>query len=291
MLTFLSDLENMASMRNEHIVLEVGVTSEEGTCWRMLQFGRIAVSEPHRRRGFYRLTQLKCCSCAIHCCGCSTVSPTCNMCTDKYHLDHLNKIRVCDRGKMWRTCGFVSPRRMRDMNFLHPGCLVDAMDEDNYTGCIPFPSSHNARDPNWLHPYRPAMPSRTSKISQKPARKQKLSMPQDDEDSELDEFETDRKERGMYDDSDEESEDELAGQRSDEDEEGSEAESSEMARQRFQGWQADELDGQEEEFTEESGDDSEISEDDNEEEAPRKRSKQSDQDRLANLRKGELHAS
>lgn len=132
------------------------------------------------------------------------------------------------------------------------------------------------------------MPSKSTKTSQKPARKQQLAMPHDDEDSEMDEFEAERRQRGMYDDSDEDSEESLErdGEDSEDEDGGSEAESSEMARKRWQGWQADELDGQEEEFTEESGeDDEDSSEDDSEEEAPRRKSK-TDQDRLASLRKG-----
>ena len=136
------------------------------------------------------------------------------------------------------------------------------------------------------------MPHRT--IKGKTTRKQQLPMPRDSDDSEVDEFETERRQRGMYDDSDEEFDGDLPKEYSDDSEngdEGSEAESSEMARQRWQGWQADELDGQEEEFTEESdGDEEEGSEDDSAEEGPRRKSR-SVQDRLASLRKGERSCS
>lgn len=136
------------------------------------------------------------------------------------------------------------------------------------------------------------MPSKNSHVPRKSASKKVLPMPYEDDESEVDEFETERRQRGMYDDSDENSDDQEFGDGSDE-EEGSEAESSAMARRRFAGWEQDELDGQEEEFTEESGDDDEDddeddSEDDEEDDVPeRKHSAKSDQERLASLRKGQ----
>ncbi|KAJ9097162.1 hypothetical protein QFC21_004831 [Naganishia friedmannii] len=130
------------------------------------------------------------------------------------------------------------------------------------------------------------MPSKHSKAAQKPASKKALPMPYEDDDSEVDEFETERRQRGMYDDSDENSEDQEVETGS-EDEDGSEAESSAMARRRFAGWEQDELDGQEEEFTEESGEEEEDdSENEEEDDVPKRdESAKSDQGRLANLRK------
>lgn len=129
------------------------------------------------------------------------------------------------------------------------------------------------------------MPSR-----QKPAQKKQLAMPHDEDDSEVDEFEDERRQRGMYDDSDEQSQGDALSSEDEgsEDDDGSEAESSAMARRRWQGWEKDELDGQEEEFTDASESDEEGSgQEDSEGEAPRSRSSKSDQERLASLRKSE----
>lgn len=153
----------------------------------------------------------------------------------------------------------------------------------------PVPTDRRGASSNSLRNTTYTMPSKSAKKTQKPARKQQLPMPRDSDDSEVDEFETERRQRGMYDDSDEASEQDSAEQYAEdsEDGEGSEAESSEMARQRWQGWQADELDGQEEEFTEESDDEDEGgAAEDSEEEVPRRKSPKTDQDRLASLRKG-----
>ena len=111
----------------------------------------------------------------------------------------------------------------------------------------------------------------------------KLAMPHESSDSEQDEFADERRQRGMYDDSDSEPQSDVPES---EDESGSEAESSAMARRRWQGFEPDELDGQEEEFTDtsDSGDGSED-EEDSEGEAPRRG--KSDQERLASLRKSE----
>ncbi|KAJ9102667.1 hypothetical protein QFC19_004776 [Naganishia cerealis] len=132
------------------------------------------------------------------------------------------------------------------------------------------------------------MPSKNSRPAQKPTSKKPLPMPYEDDESEVDEFETERRQRGMYDDSDEDSDGEEVGEdeNSSEEEERSEAESSAMARRRWAGWEKDELDGQEEEFTEESEDDEGDSEEDDETAAPkRKQSSKSDQERMASLRK------
>lgn len=113
-------------------------------------------------------------------------------------------------------------------------------------------------------------------------------MPHDSDDSEIDEFAAERRQRGMYDDSESDAPSETSDSRDDDDDDdnsdgsGSEPESSAMARQRFQGWQPDEIDGEEEEFTD-------VSEDEagSEEDAPRGKS---DQERLASLRKSRWRA-
>lgn len=125
------------------------------------------------------------------------------------------------------------------------------------------------------------MPSKHKSTSKK------LAMPRESSDSEHDEFADERRQRGMYDDSDSEAgSDARDSENEDEEDEesGSEAESSAMARRRWQGFEPDELDGQEEEFTDasDSGDGSED-EEDSEGEAPRRG--KSDQERLASLRK------
>lgn len=180
------------------------------------------------------------------------------------------------------------------MNFRHPLLLQQRMIEvvTIVVRALQKTDTAHIRLRSQLPPYN--MPSRTAKGTQKPARKQQLPMPRDSDDSEVDEFETERRQRGMYDDSDEESGGDSAEQYAEDSEEGegSEAESSEMARQRWQGWQADELDGQEEEFTEESDDEDEGgAEEDSEEEVPRRKSSKTDQDRLASLRKGKFSFS
>ncbi|KAJ9102929.1 hypothetical protein QFC20_004895 [Naganishia adeliensis] len=125
------------------------------------------------------------------------------------------------------------------------------------------------------------MPSKHKSTSKK------LAMPRESSDSEHDEFADERRQRGMYDDSDSEAgSDARDSENEDEEDEESEseAESSAMARRRWQGFEPDELDGQEEEFTDasDSGDGSED-EEDSEGEAPRRG--KSDQERLASLRK------
>ncbi|KAI5449389.1 rRNA biogenesis protein rrp36 [Naganishia albida] len=96
--------------------------------------------------------------------------------------------------------------------------------------------------------------------------KRPLPMPHDSDDSEIDEFAAERRQRGMYDDSESDAPSETYDSRDDDDDDDN-----------SDGWQPDEIDGEEEEFTD-------VSEDEagSEEDAPRGKS---DKERLASLRK------